>query len=154
MLYVLLKWVHVLSAITALGVNLTYGIWLARAGRNPEHLGFSLHGIKILDDRVANPAYGLLLITGLAMVFTTPIPIMTPWILTGLVLFIALVALALFGYTPTLKRQIQLVDAGSGGTPEYEALSNLARLQGVLLVVLVLAITFLMVVKPPLWQPI
>src|SRR5437879_1491913 len=79
----LIKWVHVLSAITAVGLNMSYGIWLARAGKNPEHLAFTLHGIKILDDRMANPAYGLLLVTGLAMVFMAPYPITTPWILTG-----------------------------------------------------------------------
>ena len=151
LLDVLLKWVHVLAAITALGVNMTYGIWLARAGRNPEHLGFTLRGIQILDNRVANPAYAVVLITGLAMVFTKPIPITTPWILSSLVLFIAVGLLAALGYTPTLRRQIELVNAGSGGTPEYEAVSNLARLQGALLAILVIAITFLMVVKPPLW---
>lgn len=150
--YEIVKWVHVLSAIIALGVNLTYGIWLARAGRSPEHLGFTLRGIQILDNRLANPAYGLLLITGLVMVFVYgQLPITTPWILTALVLFIAVGLMAALGFTPTLKRQIQLVEAGSGGTPEYNALSGLARLQGIVLGVLVITITFLMVVRPPLW---
>jgi uncharacterized membrane protein len=151
-LYVLLKWVHVLAVITAFGANITYGIWLARAGRNREHLAFVLRGVKILDDRVANPAYGVALITGLLMVFTTPIPITTPWILTALVLFVVMLLLAIFGYSPTLKRQIALAEAGGADGPEYEAVSNLARLQGLLLAVVVLAITFLMVVKPPLWM--
>ena len=151
MLYVILKWVHELSAITAIGLNLTYGIWLARAARNPEHLAFTLRGIKILDDRMANPAYGLLLITGLALAFTTPIPIMTPWLLTGLILFIIVGLVGVFGYSRTLRRQIALAEAGSAQTPEYEAVSSLGRLQGILLAVLVIAITFLMVVKPPLW---
>jgi uncharacterized membrane protein len=151
LLFVILKWVHVLAAITAVGLNMSYGIWLARAARNPEHLPFTLRGIKILDDRMANPAYGLLLITGLAMVFTTPIPFMTPWLLTGFILFIAVALIGILGYSRTLKKQIALVEAGSAGTAEYQAVSSLARLQGILLAALVIAITFLMVVKPPLW---
>ena len=31
MSYLLLKWLHVFSAIVAVGANVTYGIWLARA---------------------------------------------------------------------------------------------------------------------------
>ncbi len=42
-------------AISAIGFNASYGIWLARAGREPEHLGHVLRGIKTLDDLFANP---------------------------------------------------------------------------------------------------
>jgi hypothetical protein len=45
--------------------NASYAIWLARAAREPQHLGHVLRGVKLLDDRFANPAYGLLLVTGL-----------------------------------------------------------------------------------------
>jgi uncharacterized membrane protein len=33
MLYLLIKWLHVMAAITALGSNMAYGFWLARASR-------------------------------------------------------------------------------------------------------------------------
>ena len=46
MLYLLLKWVHVLAAVAAVGANLTYGIWLNRASREPPALPFTLRGIK------------------------------------------------------------------------------------------------------------
>jgi hypothetical protein len=59
MLYLLLKWLHVLAAIVAIGANVTYGIWIARASRNPDVLPFTLRGIKLIDDRIANPAYGV-----------------------------------------------------------------------------------------------
>ena len=64
----LLKFVHVLLAITAVGSNITYVAWNARGAMEPQHLSFALRGITFLDQRVANPAYGLLLITGLALV--------------------------------------------------------------------------------------
>lgn len=45
--YALLKFLHVLFAIVALGANATYGVWLARAGRDPAQLGFALRGVKL-----------------------------------------------------------------------------------------------------------
>ena len=42
--YLFLKWFHVLMAITAFGANITYGLWLARADREPQHLAFALRG--------------------------------------------------------------------------------------------------------------
>lgn len=68
MLYELTKWVHILAAIVAIGANATYGIWLARAAGKDEVLPFTLGTIKLIDDRIANPAYGLLLLSGLLMV--------------------------------------------------------------------------------------
>ena len=84
MLYLLLKWLHILAAIVAVGANVTYGIWLTRAARHLEALPFTLRGIKQIDDRIANPAYGLLLVTGLLMVFVVRLPLTTPWLLTSL----------------------------------------------------------------------
>jgi len=55
-LYSILKFFHVLLAIVAVGFNASYGIWLARAAREPQHELHVLRGIKILDDRFANPA--------------------------------------------------------------------------------------------------
>src|SRR5579864_5251954 len=101
MAYLILKWVHVLLAITAVGANVTYGIWIARASRDPQHLPFTLRGVKILDDRIANPAYGLLLVTGLALAYVGGLSLTTRWILVALILYVALVLIGLLGFTPT-----------------------------------------------------
>ncbi len=149
--YLLLKWVHVLMAITALGTNITYGVWLTRAERDSSHLAFALRGIKFLDDRVANPAYGLLLLTGLAMAGVGKIPLTTPWLLTGLTLYVILVVIAAAGYTPTLRRQIASLEAGGPRSPEYRRLAARGTGLGIALVVLVVIIVFMMVTKPALW---
>lgn len=149
--YSILKWVHVLMAITAFGANITYGLWLSRAAREPEHLPFTLRGIKSLDDRIANPAYALLLITGLAMTYMGKIPLTTPWLLTGLILYVILVVIALVGYTPTLRRQIAALDAGGPKSPEYRKLEARSTQLGILLAVVVVIIVFMMVTKPTLW---
>ena len=105
-LYLGLKLLHILSAVVAVGFNLSYGVWLSRAAREREHLGYVLRGIKTLDDRFANPAYGLLLITGISMTLVAGIPLTTFWIAAALVLYVVLVAMAVFLYSPTLRRQI------------------------------------------------
>jgi uncharacterized membrane protein len=149
--YVLLKWVHVLMAITALGTNITYGVWLTRAAREPQHLAFALRGVKVLDDRVANPAYGVLLLTGLAMAGVGRIPLTTPWLLTGLILFVILVVIAAAVYTPTLRRQIERLDAGGPHSHEYQMLAARSTRVGIALVIIAVAIVFVMVTKPALW---
>jgi uncharacterized membrane protein len=151
MLYLLLKWLHVLAAIVALGANLTYGIWMARASRHPEALSFTLRSIKLIDDRVANPAYGFLLVTGLLMVFVVPLPLTTPWLLTGLVLYILVVLVGLLGYTPTLRRQIQFLESEGFQSPTYQAVARRGTMLGAILVFLVIVLVYLMVVKPGLW---
>jgi len=151
MLFPILKWIHILSAIVAVGSNVTYGVWISRASRNPEVLPFTLRGIKLIDDRLANPAYGLLLITGLWMVFVANFSLTTPWLLSALILYGLLIILGLFGYTPTLRRQIQLVESPGPDSSEYRTVAGRGTILGILLAVLAITIIYLMVIKPPLW---
>jgi uncharacterized membrane protein len=150
--YTALKFLHVLLAIVAVGANVTYGVWITRASRDPRLLPFVLRGIKTLDDRIANPAYGLLLITGLAMLHLGEYTWTTPWLLTSLVLYGVVFVLALFGYTPTLRRQIETLDSRGFESLEYRALASRAQLIGMVLAILVVVIVFLMVTKPVLWS--
>lgn len=148
MVYLILKWLHILLAIAAIGTNLTYSVWLIRASKRPEVLPFTLRGVKILDDWIANPSYALLLATGIGLVLIGAWPLTTTWILISLVLYVLAVVLGLVGYTPTLRRQIKLVDGGKYESQEYAALDRRGRILGIVLAVLVVAIVFLMVVKP------
>jgi uncharacterized membrane protein len=138
-------------AITAFGANITYGLWMTRAAREQQHLAFALRGIKALDDRVANPAYGILLLSGAAMVYLGRIPWSTPWILTSLILYVVLVVIAAAGYTPTLRRQIASLDAGGPNSPEYQTLAARGVRLGIVLAIIAVIIVFMMVTKPTLW---
>jgi uncharacterized membrane protein len=149
--YEILKFVHVLMAIVAVGFNASYAIWLRRAARAPEHHSYVLRGIKILDDRFANPAYGVLLLTGLTMVLTTPgLELTTFWILLALILFAVTVLVGAAIYTPTLRMQIEALEAGGPDTARYQALARRSAAAGMLLGVIVVVIVFLMVTKPTL----
>src|SRR2546423_12893461 len=113
--YSLLKFVHVLLAITAVGSNITYAAWNIRGTREPQHLAFALKGIQFLDNRVANPAYGLLLLTGLTLVAVGKWGL-RGWIVAALILFVVLIVVALGFYSRVATRQIHaLGKAGDGG---------------------------------------
>ena len=145
--YPLLKTVHILSAITAVGANLTYGVW-ARSGRVEEaHLGFALRGIKLIDDRIANPAYGVLLATGITMWLTTW-PLGTRWIITGLVLYAVVAVLGIFVVSPAMRRQLAALDAQGAQSEEYRLWASRTQGIGMFLAVAVIAIVFVMVFKP------
>lgn len=145
--FLLLKSLHVLSAIVAVGSNVTYAVWSALAKSEPAHMGFALRGISFVDSRVANPAYGVLLATGLIMAFTT-YSITTSWILIGLGLYIVMAMTGVTIYAPLVRRQIDALDSDGLSSPAYQAADGRARGVGMFLGVLVVFAVFVMVYKP------
>lgn len=143
------KFIHVLLAIVAVGFNASYGIWLARAAREPQATqSHVLRTIKFLDDRFANPAYGLLLITGLFMALGAGIPFSRFWIAAAIGLWLVLVFVGLGVYTPTLRDQIRVLEGDGPGSEAYQRLAARGRTIGIVLGVIVVVIVFLMVTKP------
>ena len=148
--YLVLKYIHILAAITAVGANITYGVWNARSQNDTAHLGFALKGIKFIDDRIANPAYGVVLITGLLMVFVGHWSITSLWIILALLLFVGVVVVAVAFYSPLLRNLIKLADAGQASSPEFVRLVNQNRILGIAIGVIVALILVMMVFKPTL----
>lgn len=146
--YPLVKTLHIFFAIVAVGFNVSYGVWLARGRRSPEHLDFALRGVKFMDDYLANPCYFLLLLSGLAMAFVIGPWGWQRWIISALVLWVLAIAVAYAVYTPTLSGQIRALAAHGVESAEYARLENRGRILGIGLGVLVLAILVLMVFKP------
>ena len=155
MVFSIMLWVHILSVITALGANLTYFPWLLRVEKKPEALLFTLRTIKLIDDWIANPAYVLALFTGDGLIRTAEasegFSYQTHWIIGALVLYAIISILGLFVYSPLLKKQIKLVETTGAQTPDYKKVSQQTLVLGLLIVLITIAITFLMVVKPALW---
>ena len=150
-LFVIVKLLHVLLAIIAVGFNATYGVWLARVAREPVPTqSFVLYGIKRLDDWFANPAYVLLAVTGVTMVFVGELRFTTFWIAGGIVLWAIAVALGFFVYTPMLRNQIRALETSGPESEDYGRYASNARFVGILLAVIVVVIVFLMVTKPTL----
>jgi uncharacterized membrane protein len=147
-LYTFLKFFHIVLAIVALGFNASYALWLRTAAREPQHAGYVLRGVKMLDDRFATPAYILLLVTGLALIGVGSIPVTTFWILAALVLYAVIVVGGALLYTPILRGQTALAEANRADSAEYRALAKRGTTVGSVILALVFLIEFLMVTKP------
>ncbi len=150
-LFLILKTIHIFSAIVAVGTSVTYRFMIAGAARQPDALVYTLHTIRRLDMRLANPAYGLLLLSGLAMAFTVPYPLTTPWILTALIIYVAAMVLGIAVYAPVFRQQIQFAEReGLQGT-SYQAAARKGNAIGLVVTALVVVIVILMVTRPVLW---
>lgn len=149
--YLILKWLHVLFAIVALGANLTYPLWLRLANKEKDATRFALQGIRFLDKRIANPAYALLLLTGFGMLLVSGLPWTTPWVLLSLIVYAVMFLFAILAYSPALKAQSALAEAPGPSSADYRAAEERANRWGVLIVLLVVFIVYLMTVKPALW---
>jgi uncharacterized membrane protein len=148
MLFLTLKFFHILLAITALGANLTYGVWIARSKMYPAFAPIALRGVKFIDDWIANPSYLLLLPTGIAMVKVAGYSFGTHWISWAMGLWVLAVAAGYLGYTPALAGQIRAIERDGADSPEAARLSTRGNVFAAILGVLIIAILILMVFKP------
>jgi uncharacterized membrane protein len=148
-LFLILKVIHVLAAITALGTNITYPFWLRRAGNDQARVLDALDGIRRLDARVANPAYIVAFLVGFLLVLTGGYSFGTLWISAAIVLFIVVAILGATLYAPALRRQEAeaRIDVNS---PAYAAAARRQNLIGGIVTLLVVVIVILMVMKPTL----
>jgi len=147
-LYLAVKLLHILLAITAVGANITYGVWFARANAQPAFAPVALRGIKFIDDYIANPCYLLMLPTGILMVRLAGFSFGTHWISWAMGLWLLAIVLAYGGYSPSLRKQIAVVEAFGIGDPRTGALAVRANVFAGVLGVVVIAILVLMVFKP------
>jgi len=139
---------HIFAAIIAVGFNISYPVWIVRARRDPTDTAFALKGIKFIDDRIANPAYGVLLVTGLLMVYIGHYSLTTLWIDVALILFVALILVAALVYTPALREQVKLAEAGDTSSVAFTRLGARGQIAGMALGLIVLVILAMMVFKP------
>ncbi len=144
------KYIHILAVIAALGANFTYAFWLARAGRDGDRLVFVIESVRRLDRRVANPAYIVAAITGLAIVATGPYGIGEPWIGAAILLYVLVALLGISVYGPAVRAQLALARTDPT-SDDYGRAARRARVIGLIVTAIVLVIVGLMVLKPQLW---
>jgi uncharacterized membrane protein len=139
--------IHVLAAIVAVGANLTYAIWFRAAGTDRDRLVFVIRTVRMIDSRIANPAYIVLLVTGLLMVAGGVVSLTEGWILAALALYVATAVIGVALFAPAIRRQ--LAEAERDVTsPSYRAAAARSTALGIVTTVLVLLIVVLMVTKP------
>lgn len=149
-LFTLTKFVHVTLAIVAVGFNLSYAVWIVRSTKDPEHLGFVMRTIRWIDARIANPAYGVLLVTGLLMAITAGYPLTTFWIAAALVLYAAIAILGIAVIAPSFRAQLAALEREGPASAAFARAAARGRAFGLAVSLAVVVIVFLMVAKPTL----
>ena len=96
---------------------------------------------------IATPAYVVVLLTGLAMVFLGAFSFETNWIRVAIGLYVLVVILSIALYAPSLRRQLAEAEADPSSAA-YRAAASRSNLLGIVVLVIVLVIVVLMVAKP------
>ena len=141
---------HILSALVAVGATVSYFFWLRQAVLVPESRAYTLETIRLLERRMVTPAYVIVLLTGLGLIDRASWAWSTPWLELSILLLIVL--LGLVGvHARVIKRQIALATDVSDNSAEYDAAHSRGRILLLAKVVVIVALVYLMVFKPPLW---
>lgn len=149
-----LLFLHVLGAILAFGPTFAFPIIGRFASAEPQHANFAARINEAITDQRVEPLAILQGITGLGIVLVTGIDIFASrWLLVAIVLYLVALGYALFVQRPVGKRIAELTSAppppgATGPPPELMAAVARAQWGGIFLAVMVVAIVFLMVVKP------
>ena len=145
--FLALKLVHISAVIVAVGANVSYLYWLRRAGLDRVRLVDAIHGIRGLDRRVANPAYVVVLLSGLGMAAIGPFTFDQPWIRAALGLYVFIVIFGIGIYAPTMRWQLAEAERDPTSAA-YRTAARRSSLFGVTAIGIVAAILVLMVTKP------
>jgi len=144
--YVLIKFLHILIAILALGTSAGLGIVLEFYGDHPTYGAFVLGAIKRIVAFFVVPGYVLMLATGLWMT-NLSWSMTTKWIQAALVLWgVGMVMLAIS--VAVLHKQIALFNTEGPTSSAYRTVSLLGRGLGAATGLIVVIVLYFMVFKP------
>jgi uncharacterized membrane protein len=153
----LFPWVlfaHVLGAIIAFGPTFSLAVVGAMGGEEPQHANFATRASARVSDRIIAPLAIFQGITGVLLIVVSGRDVMASrWLLVSIVLYLIAISYALVIQKRHVKRVIELTSSppppgASGPPPELITEVGAVRRGGMLLGALIVAIVFLMVVKP------
>ena len=148
-LYITLKWLHIVSAVIALGSNITHFFWLLSANSDPVNRANILRLVKKIDDRLAVPSYAITGACGITM-WLWQWPTWSPWIITSLVIFTVLTIMGI-AFGPFMHKWIALAkDQSPDNQPLFILNRRLTIWWGGICIGAVV-ILYLMIWKPILW---
>jgi uncharacterized membrane protein len=146
---------HVMGAILAFGPTFAYSIIGGMGGKEPQHVNFGMRVTAQIGNRLVYPLAIVQGVTGLALIWIASIDVTAqPWLAVGIVAYLIAIVFALTIQRSTLDRIIELTSApppvGAPSGPPPELLATVKKVQrgGMFLGVMIVAIVFLMVVKP------
>ncbi|MFI5227220.1 MAG: DUF2269 family protein [Candidatus Limnocylindrales bacterium] len=163
---------HVLGAIAVFGPTFVFPIIGRQAQRSPQNGPFAAALADLIERRVVIPGAVVQGLTGLALIIIIGVDFSSSawhWLGVGIALYLVAVVFAVFVQAPTSEHMVELTKAMAGGPPTAAAAAGAGgnaggapagpppeiaatamKLQrgGMFLTVLIVAIVFLMVVKP------
>ena len=151
-----LLFLHVLGAIVAFGPTFAFSIIGAAGGAEPQHANFATRVSHALSSKLVLPIGFTLPITGLAMmavVGINPLQRSHWWLALGILLYLITYGYGFFVQRKLVERVIEITSAppppgASGPPPELLALVGRIQRGGMAMGISIVAIVFLMVVKP------
>ena len=146
-IFLIVKVVHILAVITAVGTNVTSVLWLRRAGLERERLVWTLESTRWFDRRIANPAYIVVLLSGLVMVVGGEYRLDQSWLAVSIALYVFTAAFGIIVFAPAVR--VQRAEAAADPTsPAYARIARRTWRYSWLTTGIVMTIVFLMVTKP------
>lgn len=151
-----LLFLHVLGAIVAFGPTFAFSFIGAAGGAEPQHANFATRVSHTISSRLVYPIGLTLPITGLAMMAVrgiNPFERGHWWLAVAIVLYLIAYGYSFFVQRKYVERVIELSSAppppgATGPPPELVELVGKIQRGGMMLGILLVAIVFLMVVKP------
>jgi len=151
-----LLFLHVLGAVVAFGPTFAFSFIGAAGGAEPQHANFATRVSHTISSKLVYPIGLTLPITGLAMMAVrgiNPFERTYWWLAVAIVLYLIAYGYSFFVQRKYVERVIELSSAppppgATGPPPELVELVGKIQRGGMMLGVLLVAIIFLMVVKP------
>jgi len=158
---------HVLGAIIAFGPTFAFAIIGAMGGKEPMHANFATRVSHKVTDRLVEPFAISMAFTGVGLIWAAGINPFDPeyrWLLVAIVIYVLALVFSFLVQRPTVKRIIELSGgesgapppgplpgaANAGPPPALAAAVGAVQRNGMVLALALVAIVFLMVVKPSL----
>lgn len=145
--YLVVKFVHVFTAIVAIGGATGWSLVQRLAMRDPTHLVFAVRSSKLLDRVLFGPGLLVLLITGLWMAATNW-SLALFWVRAALIIVVIVLVLIYGIVGPNLGRLAHVLDADGPASPNRQQPERMAYLVGLISSILIVVLIWLMVIKP------
>lgn len=151
--YLILKWIHVISATILFGTGIGSAFYLFMASRSKDigAIYFAAKHVVIADWIFTTPAVIIQLLTGIALVYHVGYSFTDSWVLWGLVLYFFAGAC----WVPVVRMQIamrnlakQALETGSNVPLRYWQLERWWIILGSLAFPAIVVVFWLMVAKP------
>ncbi len=148
-IYIGLKWLHIVAAAIAFGSNVTHFFWIIAANRDPVHRANILQLVKKIDDRLAVPAYAVMVACG-AVMWLWQWPLDSSWIVASLMLT-ALLSVMGISFGPFMRRWIHAAANPPAANQPLALLQLRLTCWWAGIVLTVPVVLWFMVRKPALW---